>query len=695
MTSIPGEAPFLRVVPTLRKFRKTAGGFVACCPAHDDGEPSLSGRVGDDGRVLMRCHAGCSAEAIVGAVGMTLADLYPPHPNGNGKPHRPHKPPSDWPARAADFVKGLSPERRHDLAEALGLPEAALAALPLLGHSARGFHPDRFAEPCWTFPEVDAAGAVIGINCRYRDGAKMRMAGGESGLTVPDGWRDRGGSVLLPEGPSDTLTLTALGLSAVGRPNNVGGVPLLAELLRGIDRPIVVVGEYDPKPTGRWPGRDGAQKTAAELRALLGRPVAWVLPPAGAKDVRAWAAAQRLPPDCADSWAEAGERLLAAWEGKYIDARPAEAAAPRFAFAPVDAVELAARARPPEWLVKRVMVANQNGVVGGPKKALKTSMLVALFVALATGRPFLGTFAVPRQRRVCLVSVESGEFVILETLRRVCAAQGVTIEDTRPNLTFEFRLPRFGVAGEVDEVGRVLADLGVEVAAFDPLYLCALAGVDESGPQASNAMQMGPLYAGIGDRMLSFGCTPLLAHHFKQGRPEKTAQPDLGDLSHAGIQEYAAQWLLLSRREPFQPGSGLHHLWLVAGGRVGHSGCWGVDVDEGQLGEDFGGRKWETSVMSEADAIAAKDDRKASQREAKGRADETSLLSALDRMGDRGERATLRALREVLGWGHDRALKAASRLVKDGILETVKLSVPSGSGATRLADVYRRANPDG
>ena len=35
-------------------------GWMARCPAHDDRTPSLSIAQGDDGRVLLKCHAGCT-----------------------------------------------------------------------------------------------------------------------------------------------------------------------------------------------------------------------------------------------------------------------------------------------------------------------------------------------------------------------------------------------------------------------------------------------------------------------------------------------------------------------------------------------------------------------------------------------------------------------------------------------------------
>lgn len=52
------------------------GQYKARCPAHDDRNPSLSVATGDDGRVLLYCHAGCSYQEIVEALGMQPGDLF-------------------------------------------------------------------------------------------------------------------------------------------------------------------------------------------------------------------------------------------------------------------------------------------------------------------------------------------------------------------------------------------------------------------------------------------------------------------------------------------------------------------------------------------------------------------------------------------------------------------------------------------
>ena len=78
----------------LEKVQGKKGHWVACCPAHQDKNPSLAIRETDDGRILLKCFAGCSAYEVVSAVGMDLTDLFPkdqsftPH-NGNKPVKRP------------------------------------------------------------------------------------------------------------------------------------------------------------------------------------------------------------------------------------------------------------------------------------------------------------------------------------------------------------------------------------------------------------------------------------------------------------------------------------------------------------------------------------------------------------------------------------------------------------------------------
>lgn len=67
------------------------GKWSARCPGHADKSPSLSIREGEDGRLLVHCFAGCTAEEITGSLGLRVADLFIDAPS-TGEARRPPKP---------------------------------------------------------------------------------------------------------------------------------------------------------------------------------------------------------------------------------------------------------------------------------------------------------------------------------------------------------------------------------------------------------------------------------------------------------------------------------------------------------------------------------------------------------------------------------------------------------------------------
>jgi 5S rRNA maturation endonuclease (ribonuclease M5)/archaellum biogenesis ATPase FlaH len=76
------QADLLREIEKItgKASKKTGEGYSAHCPAHDDGNPSLS--IGKDlnGTLLVHCHAGCTSEDVCKALGLTLGDLFKKHP---------------------------------------------------------------------------------------------------------------------------------------------------------------------------------------------------------------------------------------------------------------------------------------------------------------------------------------------------------------------------------------------------------------------------------------------------------------------------------------------------------------------------------------------------------------------------------------------------------------------------------------
>jgi len=78
----------------LKGVKKVSGGYMALCPAHDDHEQSLSVKQNND-RILIYCHAGCSADNILETFGLTKADLFlgerPLRTNRRKKPKPEHR----------------------------------------------------------------------------------------------------------------------------------------------------------------------------------------------------------------------------------------------------------------------------------------------------------------------------------------------------------------------------------------------------------------------------------------------------------------------------------------------------------------------------------------------------------------------------------------------------------------------------
>ena len=70
-------ATIAEVAQQLHAKRTGKGRFLAKCPSHQDRKPSLAISLGKDGRILLKCWAGCETEAVLKAAGLRWADLFP------------------------------------------------------------------------------------------------------------------------------------------------------------------------------------------------------------------------------------------------------------------------------------------------------------------------------------------------------------------------------------------------------------------------------------------------------------------------------------------------------------------------------------------------------------------------------------------------------------------------------------------
>jgi hypothetical protein len=148
----------------------------------------------------------------------------------------------------------------------------------------------------WTLPERNELGWIVGVQRRTPNG-KRACKGSRRGLSYVTNWQYTKGPIIIVEGPTDVCAGLDMDMCVIGRPSNIGGVEMLAKLLKPFEtRPIVVLGENDwRKVDGHegckgcaicFPGQYGAIATAKALSTRLKRSVLHRQPPLPWKDLR-------------------------------------------------------------------------------------------------------------------------------------------------------------------------------------------------------------------------------------------------------------------------------------------------------------------------------------------------------------------------------------------------------------------------
>jgi hypothetical protein len=246
-----------RVLDRLRGVKGSgSGGYEALCPAHEDRTPSLSIAEGEDGRVLIKCFAGCPTEAVVEALGLKMGDLFEHRNDGRG---------GEGESTAFDESRyvdtGCTVE---DYARAKGLPASFLMK------SARLSDMHYVNASAVRIPYMDESGEEVCVRFRVSlDGSpKIKTRRGDRqilyGLWLLNRVRSAG-MVVLVEGESDAHTLWHHRFPALGIPGANSWKSEWSEKLEGIERIYVVV-EPDAAGEGLW-----ERLTASPLRERLYR----------------------------------------------------------------------------------------------------------------------------------------------------------------------------------------------------------------------------------------------------------------------------------------------------------------------------------------------------------------------------------------------------------------------------------------
>jgi AAA domain len=346
-----------------------------------------------------------------------------------------------------------------------------------------------------------------------------------------------------------------------------------------------------------------------------------------------------------------------------------------------------------QFIVPGILAEGQPGGVYGSFKTLKTSTVMDLLLSVSTGSKFLNHFAITAPMPTAFMSGESGMKNLQSIARRICHSRGWSL-GTVENFHITSVLPRLEDPTDLAEIGRFIKKHGIKVLAIDPAYLCMRIGDD-----AHNLFLVGQFLKPLGELSEATGCTPLIVHHNKRNVGHSTTAPaELSDIAWSGFAEFSAQWILLSRRSPFDAETGRHELWMGVGGRDGHCGLYGVDVKEGRHDDDRG-RIWDPSVRkaSETRAVAAvadaqmrettRDDKRKKQEAIRDSNDREKVLNALRAFPDGESKRTLGAMAKL---NPDRLTRALQALLDE------KVAVPCSFKKSRqTVEGFKLAATDG
>jgi len=216
---MPNRKCIDKILPLLQGVKPSGDSerqWVACCPAHNDSQQSLAIGMAGDGRLLVKCYAGCATESVMASVGLTMSDLFP-----NGKVSKP---------RNGVTVAGLAFDKR--------IPVEFLATLGLRDEGSPGK---------WSvkIPYLGLQGEKLFERTRTAAKAKDGSYQPKGQKLQPYGlwrlaeYRTAGDLVVVVEGESDCWACWLHGFPVLGVPGASAAKSLQPEFFTGFSRVIV------------------------------------------------------------------------------------------------------------------------------------------------------------------------------------------------------------------------------------------------------------------------------------------------------------------------------------------------------------------------------------------------------------------------------------------------------------------------
>lgn len=499
--------------------------------------------------------------------------------------------------------------------------------------------------------------------------------------------------VLVVEGERDVHAAEKAGIAATTAPG--GGKKWLdsySEYFRGSSSRVVVVADRDPTGEAHALGvveslrrvdvqaevrQSAVEEKGSDLRDHLdaGHTVDDLVP-VRVEDLRSGEEAERderVRERAEHFVAEADARRMAA----ALVAERAGYAVPEFAIR--TPAEIAVPVPPMEFLVEGLWPARSHGAIGGPKKSLKSFNADVLALAVATGKPAFGQFAVAEPQPAFLFVGEGGEEPRRARLQRLAQDLfGCDLGDT------QLHLSAYAAPLDSDDfkraVGKVRDNVDPALIVLDSLYCFHPPGV-----AAGNLYERGPMLFGL-SATVGQDTALMVVDHFNKS----SSGIDLDRLAQAGMAQWADSWLLLEHRQDPEPSAGAFYLRGNVGSRQWGERTYVLDWNIGRF--DPATRDFLTPVE-----VEVREDAYSRKEQAAHQADRVTatLLTLLDAEPTTYTRNEIEAkVCELVKVGPKKFREIWDDLAADGLIESTKGPHKEGAKTVRR-DLWRRAEGAG
>lgn len=179
--------------------------------------------------------------------------------------------------------------------------------------------------------------------------------------------------------------------------------------------------------------------------------------------------------------------------------------------------EVEARSSERRWLVDELFASSAVGLLGGPPKAFKTWVAAELALAVATGTPAFGRFAVPIPGPVLFFGAEDPPPDLRTRFDSIARARRLDLAKA-PLFLLDVAQLRLDDAGHLERLHKTVALHAPRLLVLDP-FVRLVAGLDENSARDVSAV-LGALRTLQRERDV----TILLVHHMRKSPAAHPAQ---------------------------------------------------------------------------------------------------------------------------------------------------------------------------